>query len=86
MPEPPEPQHLPPEKQALLDNLLDQNSEGTISAEDKAALIDLVAEAERLMVENSKRLAEFAQAETPAVPANAMPVTVWSSPRLRNEN
>ena len=80
MPTPPEPQPLPPDKQALLDNLLDQNSEGTISAEDKAALVDLVAEAERLIAENSKRLAEFAQAETPTVPANAMPVTVWVKP------
>jgi hypothetical protein len=80
MPTPPEPKPLAPEKQSLLDNLLDQNSEGTISADDKVVLVELVAEAERLMVENSKRLAEFAQAETPAVPANAMPVTVWVKP------
>ena len=80
MPTPPEPTPLAPEKQSLLDKLLDQNSEGTISADDKAVLVELVAEAERLMVENSKRLAEFAQAETPAVPANAIPVTVWVKP------
>ena len=80
MPTPPEPKPLAPEKQSLLDSLLDQNSEGTISDDDRAVLIELVAEAERLMVEDSKRLAAFAQAETPAVPANAMPVTVWVKP------
>ena len=51
---PPRPTQLAPEKQALLDDLLDQNSEGTISPDDQATLIDLVAEAEQLMVENSE--------------------------------
>ena len=80
MPTPALPKTLAAEKQSLLDSLLDQNSEGTISDEDRAVLIDLVAEAEPLMVENLKLLAEYAQAETSAVPANAMPVTVWVKP------
>ena len=59
MPEPREPQHLPPKNKRLLDDLLDQNSERTISAEDEAALIDLVAEAERLMVEDGSGWPNF---------------------------
>ena len=77
---PPRPTQLAPEKQALLDDLLDQNSEGTISPDDQATLIDLVAEAEQLMVENSRRLARFARSESPAAPTDAMPVTVWIKP------
>lgn len=77
---PPRPKQLSPDKQALLDNLLEQNSEGTISSKNKATLIELVAEAERLMVENSKQLADFAQSESPAAPAGATPVTVWVRP------
>ncbi len=77
---PPQPKRFSSEKQALLDDLLEQNSEGTISPEDNAVLVELVAEAERLMVENSKRLADFAQSESPAAPASAIPVTVWIKP------
>ena len=80
MPKPPEPTRLAPERQTLMDNLLEQNSEGTISVADQAVLIELVAEAERLMVENAKRLADFAQGESPAVPGDAIPVTVWVKP------
>lgn len=80
MPQPPKPTRLAPEKQTLLDKLLNENSEGTISDADRAVLLELVAEAERLMVENAKQLADFAEQESPAVPGNAVPVTVWVKP------
>ena len=48
-------------KQRRLDELLDKNSEETISSNEKATLERLVAEAERLMVANGKRLAKFTE-------------------------
>lgn len=77
---PPQPTQLSQDKQLLMDDLLYQNSEGTISADGKATLDALVAEAEQLMVENAKKLADFAKSESPAAPADAMPVTVWIKP------
>ncbi len=53
-------------KQRQLDELLDKNSEGTITPAEKARLERLVSEAERLTVENTKRLAAFSQTETAA--------------------
>ena len=43
-----------------MDALLDNNSEGTITPKELVALEKLVAEAEALMVENSKRLSALA--------------------------
>jgi hypothetical protein len=40
----------------------------------------LVAEAEQLMVANTKRLAAYSQRIGGTQPANAIPVTVWISP------
>lgn len=74
---PPKVEMMPSEKQARLDQLLDENSEGTISPEGMRELQALVSEAEKLMIENSKRLAEFVQLESPVTPQSAMPVTVW---------
>jgi hypothetical protein len=48
-------------KQRRLDLLLEKNSEGTITARQKARLQQLVAEAEQLMVANARRLAEFSE-------------------------
>ena len=67
-------------KQRVLDELLDKNSEGTITSVEKVRLERLVAEAEQLMVANAKRLANFADSETEAPPVGAMPVTVWVQP------
>jgi hypothetical protein len=67
-------------KQRRLDELLEKNSEGTITAKEKARLEQLVSDAEHLMVANAKRLAEFAQNEASRAPANAVPVTVWVQP------
>ena len=77
---PPQPKQLSPDQQTLMDDLLEQNAEGTISAADKARLVELVDEAEQLMVENSRQLADFAKRDSPAAPANAIPVTVWVKP------
>jgi len=77
---PPTLQRLPAAKQRRMDALLDKNSEGMISAREKAILERLVAEAERLMVANAKRLAAFSQQENGATPPTAVPVTVWVSP------
>src|SRR5713101_1551621 len=77
---PPRLDQLPASKQRRLDALLEKNSEGTITPNDKVKLEQLVAEAERLMVANAKRLAKFAQSDTGRAPAGAMPVTVWVQP------
>ena len=53
-------------KQRRLDALLDENSEGTITPRGKARLEQLVAEAERLMVANAKKLAAFSHKRTGA--------------------
>jgi hypothetical protein len=73
---------LAPAKQRRLDQLLQKNAEGTISAKELEKLQSLVAEAEELTVANSQRLAEFARKQSSHVPATAIPVTVWINPEL----
>ena len=53
----PETKKFPAAKQRVLDQLLAKNSEGTIAPKERAKLSELVDEAERLMVENARRLA-----------------------------
>jgi hypothetical protein len=79
---PPKVRKLAPAKQQRLDVLLEKNAEGTITEKEKQALESLVAEAEKLMVANSQRLAEFARSQSPQPPATAVPVTVWVNPEL----
>lgn len=79
-PAPPRLEKFPRAKQRRLDQLLDKNSEGTITLKEKAKLEQLVAEAEQLMVANAKRLAEFSQTETGRAPVGAVGVTVWIQP------
>ena len=81
---PPRIEKLPAAKQRRLDQLLDKNSEGTITPQEKSRLEKLVAEAERLTVANAKRLARFATNEARAS-SEAAPVTVWiqSTPTSR---
>jgi hypothetical protein len=69
-----------PTKQRRIDELLEKNSEGTITPAEKARLEQLVAEAEQLMVANAQLLARFSQSEAAAQPAGAVPVTVWVTP------
>jgi hypothetical protein len=64
-------------KQRRLDALLDKNSEGTITPKERVRLEQLVAEAERLMVANAKKLAKFARTEGGRAPKDSVPVTVW---------
>ena len=78
---PPKLAKFPAAKQRRLDQLLEKNSEGTITEKEKAKLQQLVAEAEALMVANARRLADFAQREAARVPAEAVPVTVWVQPQ-----
>ena len=54
---PPRVQKLSAAKQRRLDELLDKNSEGTITDQERQTLEKLVGEAEQLMVENAQRLA-----------------------------
>ena len=75
---PPKIAKLPTAKQRRLDALLDKNNEGTITSSEKAKLEELVAEAERLMIANAKRLAQFAKRH--GAPVKAIPVTVWIEP------
>ncbi len=77
---PPKPKKFPAAKQRRLDELLEKNSEGTITPAEKSRLEQLVAEAERLMVANAKRLAEFSKSENAGSPVGAVPVTVWVKP------
>ena len=52
-------QKFPAAKQRRLDKLLDKNSEGTITAKEKGALEQLVAQVEQWTVANVRRLADF---------------------------
>jgi hypothetical protein len=74
---PPKCQRFPAAKQRLLDSLLDKNSEGVITPDERATLEQLVGEAEQLMVSNARRLADFAQVQTGAPSPSAVPVTIW---------
>lgn len=84
----PDSQHLlapqilkfPAAKQRRMDSLLEKNSAGQITAREQATLAKLVAEAERLMVTNAQRLANFSDSARAGVPPNAVPVTVWVAP------
>jgi hypothetical protein len=78
---PPKAAKFPAGKQRRLDQLLEKNSEGTITPKEKSTLEQLVAEAEEWMVANARRLAEFSQSEATRPPAGAVPVTVWVQPR-----
>jgi len=77
---PPKLEKLPAAKQRRLDELLEKNSEGTITSRERMRLEQLVAEAEQLMIANAKRLAKFAEDEAPSRRAPAVPVTVWVQP------
>jgi hypothetical protein len=65
---PPKVRKLAPAKQQRLDLLLEKNAEGTITEKERRALETLVAGAERLMLANSRRLAEFARRQSPQPP------------------
>ena len=78
---PPKVQKFPAVRQRRLDQLLEKNSEGTITRREKAMLEQLVAKAEHLMVANAKRLAAFAHREAVRAPAAAVPVTIWVQPQ-----
>jgi hypothetical protein len=81
---PPKIENFPASKQRRLDQLLEKNSEGMITPREKAILERLVAEAESLMVANSKRLARFSRSEATRMPVRAEPVTVWIQPSPRH--
>jgi hypothetical protein len=74
---PPKVRKFPAAKQRALDRLLEKNSDGSISVKERVRLERLVAEAERLMVANAKRLAAFSESESRGAPPGAVPVTVW---------
>jgi len=78
---PPKLQKLSPAKHRRLDQLLDKNSEGKISARERALLDQLVTEAEELMVANAKRLADFSKSKNGGPSSSAVPVTVWVQPQ-----
>jgi hypothetical protein len=78
---PPKLKKLSVAKQRQLDELLDKNSEGTISASETMRLKELVAEAEELSVANAKLLAKFYRKEDGEAPPGAVPLTVWVNPQ-----
>lgn len=67
-------------KQRRMDELLGKNGRGETCPAEKRELRKLVAEAEALMVENARGLADFAARAGQQPPAGAMPVTVWVKP------
>jgi len=75
----PEVHRFPEERQARMDELLDRNSSGKISAAERVELEALVGEAERLMVENTKRLSQYCRRHTGRQQQRRTPVTVWVS-------
>lgn len=77
---PPKIRQFPAAKQRRLDELLEKNSDGTITPTEKERLERLVAAAEALMVANAQLLAQFAQSGQMGPPADAVPVTVWVTP------
>ncbi len=77
---PPKPRRFPAAKQRRLDELLEKNSEGTITPSEKRRLEQLVQEAEQLMVANAQVLARFSEAEGARWPVATVPVTVWVKP------
>lgn len=77
---PPKMKMFPAAKQRSLDRLLEKNSEGTIEPKERVRLEGLVDEAERLAVENARRLARFSESERASRPPGAVPVTVWVRP------
>ena len=77
---PPKLEKFPAAKQRRMDELLEKNSEGTITPREKAKLEQLVTEAEQLAVANAKRLAEFSQTQAGQAPAGAVPITIWVQP------
>ena len=79
-PVPPKVQKFPAAKQRRLNQLLEKNSEGTITTKEKAILEQLVTEAQELMVANARRLAEFSKGNGARPPAGAVPVTIWVQP------
>ena len=83
-PVPPKVRKFPTAKQRRLDQLLDKNSQGTITASERTTLVQLVADAEQRMVENARRLAEFSKTEPASPPPGAVPVTVWVQPQAHN--
>jgi len=78
---PPKVKRFPAAKQRKMDELLDKNSEGIISAIERTRLRQLVAEAEQLMVANGKLLAQFADSQRVEPPTGAVPLTVWVTPQ-----
>jgi len=76
---PPVSEKLPADRQLRLDALLEKNSEGVITPQERSELEALVDESEKLMVANARRLAEFAR-QTVGTPTGAVPVTVWVKP------
>jgi hypothetical protein len=70
-----------PAKQLRLDQLLEKNASDSHLPAEHTELESLVAEAEQLMVDNARVLAEFARNHTPQPPLPSMPVTVWVTPQ-----
>jgi hypothetical protein len=79
-PLPPKVKKFPAAKQRILDQLLEKNSDGSITRNERARLEQLVAEAECLTVANAKRLAQFSLNEAVSPPPGAVAVTVWVKP------
>jgi len=73
-------QQFPQAKQVRLDELLERNSESSLTESEGRELAQLVAEAERLMVRNAQQLAGLAESSSQSGPA-ATPVTVWVKPQ-----
>jgi hypothetical protein len=83
-PVPPRIEKFPAAKQRRLDQLLEKNSAGTIALTEKTKLLQLVVEAEALMIANARRLADFARSERKLVPAPAEPLKLGTLVKIRH--
>ena len=78
---PPKLRKFPAAKQRRMDELLDKNREGVITASERTRLEQLVAEAEQLTASNARLLERFAHRDTVDHPSGGVPVTVWVMPQ-----
>jgi hypothetical protein len=82
----PKVQMFPVAKQRRLDQLLETNSEGTITPGEKSALERLVGEAQELMLANARRLAEYSKGDAARPPAVQFPRSGQIHPTKRRRS
>ena len=73
----PDIRRFPADKQARMDELLDLNNDGVISPDEELELDRLVEEAQRLMIDNLRRMEAFYGSPVDSQRGRAVPIAVW---------